>query len=351
MTNEPNTNVPERVCQRGVDGSEGCGHDEGVSIHGCCMARGCFHRCDFSPAPQDCICHQGQRCERDDCDLYHHKDCVVQRDYHVAAPPIGDGTHEPRHVLLTKENCGWLHAPTTQCPVCEGGLAVCAYCGHYETELTDDPVCHAKGHPARPTEPQRRTSVPPRCEFTCHDPSYKSLCGTAHRCKLPAGHSVRQECLESGGHDTEDFEGHEPPQCRTNSEYCRCGERGEHVCDPEKCIDPACSLGATMVGWPHDKSECTSNSVPEPPAISELGAFWVQWFKDVGAHGTMDVIHATTKLVIAEREIAVRDRVELIRKAVEKCENIGLPNKNVVLIDRSDYEALVALVKENHDEK
>jgi hypothetical protein len=70
MTNE----TTNQVCQRGVDGRTGCGHNE-VGRHGKCVAiiksatyAGlCGHRCDFSPAePQvandDLTCADGTMC-------------------------------------------------------------------------------------------------------------------------------------------------------------------------------------------------------------------------------------------------------------------------------------------------
>lgn len=39
------------------------------------------------------------------------------------------------HILHTEDDCGVFHAEDLQCPVCEGGLAVCAVCGEYESGL------------------------------------------------------------------------------------------------------------------------------------------------------------------------------------------------------------------------
>lgn len=46
------------------------------------------------------------------------------------------------HILLTPETCDISH-DDRQCPVCDGGLAVCANCGKYEAGL-DDPICRPK---------------------------------------------------------------------------------------------------------------------------------------------------------------------------------------------------------------
>jgi len=50
-----------------------------------------------------------------------------------------------KHVLLTRETCTFTHYEDRQCPVCDGGLAVCANCGKAEIEL-DDPVCRGVNH-------------------------------------------------------------------------------------------------------------------------------------------------------------------------------------------------------------
>lgn len=49
------------------------------------------------------------------------------------------------------------------------------------------------------------------------------------------------------------------------SEYCYCGERGFHECDPKMCIDPNCWIGTTTVGWPHLKVACTKIVMEKEP--------------------------------------------------------------------------------------
>lgn len=50
------------------------------------------------------------------------------------------------HVLLTPETCTIIHYEDRQCPVCDGGLAVCAICGKFEAGL-DEPCDFSR--PAR----------------------------------------------------------------------------------------------------------------------------------------------------------------------------------------------------------
>src|ERR1043165_4285896 len=74
-----------------------------------------------------------------------------------------------RHVLLTRETCNIPHHEERQCPVCEGGLAVCQLCGKYETGL-DDPVCKGIPEPAERhefVEPSERASLYPRGYHRC----------------------------------------------------------------------------------------------------------------------------------------------------------------------------------------
>lgn len=40
--------------------------------------------------------------------------------------------------------------------------------------------------------------------------------------------------------------------------------------------------------------------------MNKSGELWQQWFERVGNRATADVVNATAKLVIAEREIGVR---------------------------------------------
>lgn len=49
------------------------------------------------------------------------------------------------HLLYTEQNCSIFHDNDKQCPVCEGGLAVCRLCGEYEAGL--DEQCR-KAQPA-----------------------------------------------------------------------------------------------------------------------------------------------------------------------------------------------------------
>lgn len=39
------------------------------------------------------------------------------------------------HQLLTPETCNIPHVDYRQCPICDGGLAVCARCGEFEAGL------------------------------------------------------------------------------------------------------------------------------------------------------------------------------------------------------------------------
>lgn len=50
------------------------------------------------------------------------------------------GREVAAHILLTPETCNIPHSDDRQCPVCDGGLAVCAVCGQFEAGL-DDPRC------------------------------------------------------------------------------------------------------------------------------------------------------------------------------------------------------------------
>lgn len=45
------------------------------------------------------------------------------------------------HILLTNETCTCNKSSEQNCPVCDGGLGVCAVCGAAECELLDMPEC------------------------------------------------------------------------------------------------------------------------------------------------------------------------------------------------------------------
>jgi hypothetical protein len=55
---------------------------------------------------------------------------------------FADELYGKPHVLLTPETCNVTHSEDRQCPVCDGGLAVCMNCGEFEAGL-DNP-CRGK---------------------------------------------------------------------------------------------------------------------------------------------------------------------------------------------------------------
>lgn len=54
------------------------------------------------------------------------------------------------HVILTPKDCGCIKDTDYSCPICDGGLAVCAVCGKAEVEL-DQPCT-----PREKRKPQKR---------------------------------------------------------------------------------------------------------------------------------------------------------------------------------------------------
>lgn len=147
-----------RVCQRGVDGSAGCGHfeaafDSSLNECTCSWKEGyphpinvvCGHRCDFSPSPPT-DASEPHRCNGVNGGERHgtQNKCTICGEYRngwfdaggmemLAPPPIGDGTHEFKQGVIpgvcNLAFCGEsrsapVHKVSEQsCPGCEAAHA------------------------------------------------------------------------------------------------------------------------------------------------------------------------------------------------------------------------------------
>lgn len=154
--------------------------------------------------------------------------------------------------------------------------------------------------------------------------------------------------MATGGIMTKPLDAERPRYCAMVTECCGM------AIGPDCRFCPKCGQEARVKRTEPQRPAPGS----EPAAVSELGEFWVHWFHCVGAHAVLGVVHATTDLVLAEREIAVRDHLEPIRAAVGRLESGStripagsghyrqvVAANDRVEINKSAYDALVALVK------
>lgn len=53
------------------------------------------------------------------------------------------------HIILTPKDCGCIKDPDYNCPICDGGLAVCTVCGKAEIELDQPCIPREKEEPKK----------------------------------------------------------------------------------------------------------------------------------------------------------------------------------------------------------
>ena len=157
---------------------------------------------------------------------------------------------------------------------------VCAECGHSDGVDRGGQCVHRLDVPADSVAVWDDNHCGHRCtfpdserhEFTPDEFRVCKVCG------------AQGDILCQQGQQPRSADCHVP---RRSAVYCYCGERGEHVCDPTKCVNPDCWVGATMVGWPHDKSECAAPPEPSgPPAqpVCEQCESNARWNEAGGYH-------------------------------------------------------------------
>lgn len=80
-----------------------------------------------------------------------HEEIVSPRAENVSSSPLAQNSpiSVNGHLLYSEQNCSVFHDSDKQCPVHEGGLAVCRLCGEYEAGL--DQPCRKAVKPQKPT--------------------------------------------------------------------------------------------------------------------------------------------------------------------------------------------------------
>lgn len=112
----------------------------------------------------------------------------------------------------------------------------------------------------------------------------------------------------------------------TTGSYARpSGGVAKYVtCADEDC--PAFEIRSTPEEW-NRRVPLPSQPPGERSERTQLGKLWEVWFEQVGEHATVDVVNATSKLVIAEREIYRQSPPELAAEldAIEARLNAATP--------------------------
>lgn len=92
------------------------------------------------------------------------RDPITGEVFTVQVPLPREPDSMERHVLATRETCNIIHYEDRQCPICDGGLAVCVKCGKFESAL-DEP-CQprdAQIHAVEPPQYVEQYGNCPRC--------------------------------------------------------------------------------------------------------------------------------------------------------------------------------------------
>lgn len=103
------------------------------------------------------------------------------------------------------------------------------------------------------------------------------------------------------------------------------------------------------------------DEIPETNSDSPKGKLWRKWFGRVGEHATLDVVHATTELVLSEREIdagslpetdLVRiSQAEVLERAKKWAKHIDEEPQFVSKEDCDLLEAVTLLESREQDQK
>lgn len=321
------SDYPCPVCDGGLAFCSVCNKGE-VELDGPCVPRimqpvGETH--DFISIASDEYC---------DFVFGDHTYCQQLRDAAIhqstAQPPVtaaaSGGEGETADVCQTCQGIGRIIATGKLCPSCSPTPAPkpinfigepADYCQRMgDCRLCPNPSgnCVCTHHAPQEICDARCENCEPACRCF-KTPGHEGKCD--HACQFREVEDAAPEPVEGEAHEGREilsadwlaeFEQRKTPTLSIgNTDYRDSNNAGDWIGILKTERDAICTVLRADLSRP---SPC-----PDLPEVArerpELGAPWEAWFEQVGEHANVDVVNATTKLVIAEREIAVRDSSRL----------------------------------------